>query len=134
MCRTSLRIGRVGPAETCGRQSTLRSWRRQQRFHTRAFRLSSTGRRWGTLVAIEGDKLVVSAPRLKIRNGVLHVGEPQLETVTGWWDESGPMGGAVEGDQLSLHWGWACDRLTAGQQRRLQAWTLAALRIANQAI
>jgi hypothetical protein len=40
----------------------------------------------------------------------------------------------VEGDQLSLHWGWACDRLTSGQQQRLQAWTLAALRIANQAI
>jgi len=90
--------------------------------------------RWGTLVAIEGDNLVVSAPRLQIRDGVLHIGEPQLETVMGWWDESGPMGGAVEGDALSLHWGWACDRLTAGQQRRLQAWTLAALRIANQAI
>jgi hypothetical protein len=90
--------------------------------------------RWGTLVAIEGDKLVVSASHLEIRNGVLHIGEPQLETVTGWSDENGPMGGAMEGDQVSLHWGWACDRLTSRQQQRLQAWTLAALRIANQAI
>lgn len=90
--------------------------------------------RWGTLVAMEGDQLVVSAPRLEIADGLLRIGEPRLETVAGWWDGDGPMGGAAPGDALSLHWGWACERLTARQLQRLRVWTERAVGIANQAI
>jgi hypothetical protein len=90
--------------------------------------------RWGTLVDIEGDRLVVSAPRLEVADGNIRIGEAQLETVTGWWDAAGALGGIAPGDSLSLHWGWACDRLTTAQLRRLQAWTNRALALANQAI
>ena len=50
------------------------------------------------------------------------------------YDGFGLLGGAQPGDPISLHWGWACDRLSRPQLERLTAWTSAALRIANQAI
>jgi hypothetical protein len=90
--------------------------------------------RWGTLVAAHGDQLVVSAPRLEIADGLLRVGAPQLETVAGWFDHDGLMGGVAPGDAVSLHWGWACDRLTARQLQQLRAWTERAVAIANKAI
>jgi hypothetical protein len=90
--------------------------------------------RWGRLVSAEGDQLLVSASRLELIDGALRIGAERPETVTGWYDGSGLLGGARAGDPISLHWGWACDRLSAPQLERLVAWTDAALRITNQAI
>jgi hypothetical protein len=90
--------------------------------------------RWGRLVRAIGDQLVVSASRLEVVDGALGIGAERIETVTGWYDGSGLLGGARPGDPISLHWGWACDRLSRPQLDRLTAWTAAALRIANQAI
>jgi len=90
--------------------------------------------RWGTLVSAHGDQLVVSAPRLELVDGALRIGRAEPETVTAWWDASGLLGGAQPGDPVSLHWGWACDRLSRAQLERLVRWTGAALTIANQAI
>ena len=90
--------------------------------------------RWGTLLAVHGDELVVNAPRLELVDGVLRLGPAQPETVAGWWDESGLLGGAMPGDSVSLHWGWACDRLSPRQLDRLVAWTRAALTVANQSL
>ena len=88
--------------------------------------------RWGSLVSAHADQLVVEAPRLEMVEGALRIGRPQLETVTGWHDESGLLGGVLPGDPTSIHWGWACDRLTAEQLDRLVRWTGAALAIANR--
>jgi len=90
--------------------------------------------RWGTIISSHGDQLVVSAPRLEIVDGALRIGRPQVEQVTGWRDGTGLLGGAMPGDPISLHWGWACDRLTPGQLQRLVRWTGAALSIANRTI
>jgi hypothetical protein len=90
--------------------------------------------RWATVLSVDGDRLVVRAPRLEMRDGLLRIGAPQVETVTGWVDGGGALGGVVPGDRVSLHWGWACDRLTDGQLRRLTAWTRTALDVANRAI
>jgi hypothetical protein len=90
--------------------------------------------RWGTLISAHGDQLLVSAPRLELVDGALRVGAPQPETVTGWADAAGLLGGAQPGDRVSLHWGWACDRLSPGQLDRLVRWTGVALRVANQAL
>ena len=90
--------------------------------------------RWGRLVSADGDQLVVSASRLELVDGALRIGAEQLETATGWYDGSGLLGGARPGDPISLHWGWACDRLSESQFGRLVAWTDAALRITNRAI
>jgi hypothetical protein len=90
--------------------------------------------RWGTVLAVEGDQLVVRAPRLELRDGVLRIGAPQVERVTGWVDSAGPLGGVTTGDHVSLHWGWACDRLSDRQLRLLKSWTRRAMEVANQAI
>jgi hypothetical protein len=90
--------------------------------------------RWGRLVAANGNQLVVSASRLELVDGALRIGPEQLESVTGWYDGGGLLGGARPGDALSLHWGWACDVLSDDQLGRLIAWTGAALRITNRAI
>ena len=90
--------------------------------------------RWGRLVRAVGDQLVISASRLELVDGKLRLGAEGLETVTGWFDASGLLGGARPGDSVSLHWGWACDRLSESQLARLVTWTDAALRITNQAI
>jgi hypothetical protein len=90
--------------------------------------------RWGRLVSADGDRLLVEAPRLELSGGSLRLGSPGLETVTGWRDEAGVLGGAVPGDHLALHWGWACDRLGEPQLAHLMAWTRTAISLANQAI
>jgi uncharacterized protein DUF6390 len=90
--------------------------------------------RWGRLVGADGDQLVVRAAVLELIDGALRIGAERLETVTGWYDSSGLLGGARPGDPVSLHWGWACDRLSPSQLKRLVAWTEAALRITNRAI
>jgi hypothetical protein len=89
--------------------------------------------RWGTILSASGDKLVVSAPRLELHRGTLRIGAPLVETVTGWRDASGPIGGARPGDIVSLHWGWACSRLSPEQYVNLVGWTKAAIRSANRA-
>jgi len=90
--------------------------------------------RWGTLVSADGDQLLVSASRLELAGGRLRIGSPQLEAATGWSDENGLLGGASPGDPVSLHWSWACDRLSPAQLTRLVHWTTAALAVANRAI
>jgi hypothetical protein len=90
--------------------------------------------RWGRVVAVEDDQLIVEAARLELSDGALRPGPPRIETVTGWIDARGPLGGAKPGDDVSIHWGWACERLDASRLGRLVAWTDAALAVANQAI
>jgi hypothetical protein len=90
--------------------------------------------RWGTVVSVETGQLLVAASRLVMVEGRLTVGPSQLEMVQAWQDAAGPLGGAAEGETVSLHWGWACDRLDGRQLQGLMAWTARALDIANRAI
>jgi hypothetical protein len=77
---------------------------------------------------------VVEAPRLELVDGHLRLGAPRVETVAAWRDPDGPLGGVAPGDTVSLHWGWACDRLTAAQLRALVGWTNIAVGIADRSI
>jgi hypothetical protein len=55
-----------------------------------------------------------------------------VEEATGWYGAGGLLDGVSVGDWVSLHWGWACDRLHPEQVIRLAAWTEAALASANR--
>jgi hypothetical protein len=88
--------------------------------------------RWGTLVASMGDELVVNASRLEMADGLLRLGPPTIERVHNPWPAMGPTTGPARGDAVSLHWGWACDRLSPAQVRRLEAWTAFAITNANR--
>jgi Family of unknown function (DUF6390) len=88
--------------------------------------------RWGSVLESAGDRLIVSARKLELVGGRLRLGPEGIEEVAAWHDPGSPQGRAAPGDWVSLHWGWACDRLTHRQLTRLAAWTNAAIESANR--
>lgn len=89
--------------------------------------------RWGRVVDIEADRLLVEARPLEVRDGQLRLAAPRAESVAAWAGSEGLLDGIGRDDWVSLHWGWACDRLSPGQLARLRAWTDRALESANRA-
>jgi hypothetical protein len=87
--------------------------------------------RWGRVVEIVGDRLVVMARRLELVDGKLTLGPARTEEATGWLGGGGTL---IPGDWVSLHWSWACDRLTPSQVTRLATWTDLALASANRSV
>jgi hypothetical protein len=90
--------------------------------------------RWGKVLERDGDWLIVDAVPLRMVNGKLVVASPRPERIRGWRDGAGFMDGVGTGDIVSLHWDWACERLSPPRQRALQRWTARQLKIANQTI
>jgi hypothetical protein len=90
--------------------------------------------RAGSVLAVTEGTLVVGLPRLEMREGHLRPGPAQPEVVDRWQDGIGFVDDVRVGEIVSVHWGWACDRLTPRQQRNLARWTAAQLQIANLTI
>jgi len=90
--------------------------------------------RWGRVISSEGGGLVVSTRRLELADGRLRLGPERAETVGAWRDGAGLLGGVEPGEMVSVHWGWACDRLEPARLDRLVGSTVAALAVANQAV
>ena len=88
--------------------------------------------RWGRVRARDGDWLIVDAVPLGLVEGHLALATPRPERIQAWRDGVGFLPAVEAGDVVSIHWDWACDRLTAGQLRRLRAWTLRELAVANR--
>lgn len=89
---------------------------------------------WGTVVDVAGGELVVDRVPLLLEQGKLVLGWPIRERVVRQIDGRGFVDGAQIGDVVSIHWGWACEVLTAGQHQRLERYTLDHLAIANETI
>lgn len=90
--------------------------------------------RWARVRAIQDGSLVVDAPRLVMRDGRLVIGPAQEEVVERWVDGVGFLTDVQPGDAVSVHWAWACDRLSARQLANLERWTAFELAIANRAL
>lgn len=90
--------------------------------------------RWGRVLEVDGDWLVVSAVPLELHGGKLRLGEPRPERVRGWIDGTGFVEGVEPGDIVSIHWDWACERLDRRRLSALRAWTRRELEIANRTI
>jgi hypothetical protein len=90
--------------------------------------------RWGRVRERDGDWLVVDAVPLELVDGKLALGAARPERIQAWRDGVGFLPDVVTGDVVSVHWDWACDRLTPGQLRRLQSWTRRELAVANRTI
>jgi len=90
--------------------------------------------RWGRVLERIGDRLVVEAKPLEMREGRLTLGPPRAESVEAWQAGSGFVEGVGPDDVVSIHWSWACDRLTSSQLVGLEAWTRRQLEVANAAI
>ncbi len=90
--------------------------------------------RWGTIVSLEADQAIVRCKPLTWDGRALALGAPQLETVTRAVSGVGFLADLQAGDQVSLHWGWICDRLTPSQLRNLRAYTARQLTITNHEV
>jgi hypothetical protein len=88
---------------------------------------------WGRVIGLEADRVLVEVRRLEMAEGHLALGPPRAEAAAAWRGPAGLLDGVTADDWVSLHWGWACERLSARQLARLAASTDAALAAANVA-
>jgi len=90
--------------------------------------------RWGRVLERDGEWLVVSVVPMIMVDGRLELGPARPERVQAWRDGTGFVDGVQRGDVISIHWSWACDRLSARQLDGLVAWTRREIGIANLTI
>ena len=89
---------------------------------------------WGTVVAVDGGALVIDRVPLVLAQGKLALGAPVRERAVRQIEGRGFVERASVGDIVSIHWGWACEMLTADQLSRLERYTRHHLAIANWTI
>ncbi|HET9500485.1 MAG TPA: DUF6390 family protein [Marmoricola sp.] len=77
---------------------------------------------WATVLAVE-ERLLVRARHLRYDDGRLLLGEPEEAHVDYRVDGAAFLDAVDAGDEVALHWGFACDRLTAEESVSLQRWT-----------
>jgi hypothetical protein len=93
--------------------------------------LDSCRIRVGEVVAVSPTHLDVIVDSLDYREGLLHLRAPQLERV-GWRTPEGTfLDDPQVGDMVSVHWDFACDRLTDDETRALLHLTRRQLRLTN---
>ena len=83
---------------------------------------------------VDGGELVVDRVPLALAGGKLVLAEPVRERVVRQLEGRGFVGQAKVGDTVSIHWGWACEVLTATKLERLERYSRYHLAIANQTI
>lgn len=89
---------------------------------------------WGTVGEVADGELVVDRVPLLLELGKLVLGQPMRERVMRQIDGRGFVDGARRGDVVSIHWGWACEVLSAAQHHSLERYTRHHLAIANQTL
>jgi len=87
--------------------------------------------RWGRVLALHNDQVVVESRPLTWDGRRLEIGLPQRETAVHSRDGVGLSGDLEVGDWVSLHWEWVCDKLTTRQVASLRHYTERHLAIVN---
>jgi hypothetical protein len=87
--------------------------------------------RWGRVLAVQGDQVVVESSPLTWDGRILRLGPSETETVVQSVGGVGMVGTVQPGDWVSLHWEWVCDRLTENQVGLLRRYTQRHLAIVN---
>lgn len=90
--------------------------------------------RWGQVISVTGDQVIVRSRPLTYDGRRLGLGPPELETATCAIDGVGLVGGLAPGEWVGLHWGWVCDRLTPRQLQNLRRFTARHLEIVNNRV
>ena len=90
--------------------------------------------RWGRVLERDGDFLVTHVVPIEMRGGQFVLGAPRPERIRAWNDGAGFVNGAGPGDVVSIHWQFACDRLSARQLAGLIESTRRQLEIANETV
>lgn len=79
---------------------------------------------WATVIAVEEDELVVRSRHLEYADGRLCLGAEGEERVRYRTDGATFVDAVEAGDQVAVHWGFVCDRLTEPQAASLERWTM----------
>lgn len=90
--------------------------------------------RWGRVLELDGDALVVLVVPVELASGRLVLGPPRPERIRAWWNGATFVDAVAPGDVVSIHWDWACERLDPDGLARLRRWTAHELEIANRTI
>jgi hypothetical protein len=89
---------------------------------------------WGTVLERDGDWLSVGAVPLVMTQGKLALGAARARRARVSRNGAGFVDSVRVGDVVSLHWDWACERLSPTRLASLQRSTNHQLTIANQTI
>lgn len=90
--------------------------------------------RWGQVVSVSGDRVVVRFQPLAWDGTRLSLGAPEVETVTRALAGVGFVPHLSAGDWVSLHWDWVCDRIDQRQLADLRRYTGRQLEITNHRV
>jgi len=90
--------------------------------------------RWGRVLEVTGETLVVNTVPLELVDGKLALAEEKPGSVRRWLDGTGFVSDVAVGDVVSLHWDWACEVLSPARLDALQRRTVHQLSLANQTI
>ncbi len=88
--------------------------------------------RWGQVVTEKVGEVSVRSRRLQWDGRRVSLGEPELETAFCHVGETAPS--LAEGDWVSLHWDWVCDRLSGRGLRALRHYTTWHLDMVNRRV
>jgi hypothetical protein len=89
---------------------------------------------WGRVAMVRAAEVTVERPPLVMRGGKLGLGRPQAVSVLRQVDSRGYLDDLRPGEVVSIHWNWACDRLSAGALRELMRCTRRAVAQANMTL
>lgn len=89
---------------------------------------------WGQVQAVDNGHLCVAVQPIVFAGGRLALGAAEIRRVMRHVDGRGFVEDAQPGDWVSIHWGWACDRLAPRQLNNLHRHTLRHLALANQTL
>jgi len=89
---------------------------------------------WGGVVSVDGAELVVSRAPLVLKTGKLALGPPERVRILRQIDGRGYLEDFHAGEIVSIHWNWACDRLSPSAARALARVTQRAIAHTNLTI
>ncbi len=117
---------------------------RDDRAHVAIGAMDSCRISWGRVIGVEparaqgapikGAELMVERPELVYEGGQLTLSAARPARVMRQRDGRGFIDDAHVGDVVSVHWNWACEKLTNGALARLVRSTEHCLTLANQTI
>lgn len=89
---------------------------------------------WGRVVHQEDADVVVERSPLVMRDGKLQLGHPERAKVQRQLNGHGYLDELRPGDVVSIHWNWACDRLSDHSLRNLVRCTRRAITSTNMTL
>ncbi|MGZ5393679.1 MAG: DUF6390 family protein [Mycobacterium sp.] len=87
--------------------------------------------RWGTVESVTGEHTVISSRPLRFDDGLLILGEPEIETVQWKKGDVSLAPAPIPGTVVSAHWDWVCATLTDTESAALASATAATLDLVN---